>query len=249
MSVKLNFVTVTARLNILKTIAILIFVAAAATLIHPVFAQALPAGRQDATSSTTRREKVQQRIDTRMQKIDTRIASREAKMMENREERKAKMATREAALKEKLQTFKDKKKAEIAERVNANLNKINQNHTSAMLKHLDKMSALLDKLEARVNQGTDIKDPVAAKAAISSARAAVASASSDVSTQSQKDYTIAVTSETQVRVNAQKMRDALKTDLMSVRKLVIDAKQSVSSAVEIARSGSAMKEGTTSGQQ
>lgn len=224
--------TTTARLNLPKTIAILIFIAAAATLLHPAFAQ-------DATTgATTKKQILQQRIDTRKTNVDNRITAI-----------KDKMASREAVLKAKLDAFKDRRKAEIANRVNTNLNKINQNQTGQMKKHLDLMTSLLDKLEARVNTASrDIKDPTAVRSAITSARATIATTSATVVAQSQKDYIIAVTSESKVRADAQTMRDQLKTDIQAVRKLVIDAKQSVSSAVRVAQSGK-LKEGTTSGQQ
>ena len=155
---------------------------------------------------------------------------------------------REAVLKAKLLAFKDKRKAEIADRVNTNLNRINQNQTTQMLKHLEKMSALLDKLEARVNAGSaDIKDPQAAKTAISSASAQIASATSAVKTQAEKDYTLQISSETKVKADAQALRSKLGTDLKSVRQLVIAAKQKVSNAVRIARTGQIIKEGTPSG--
>lgn len=165
-----------------------------------------------------------------------------------------KMATREAALKAKLDAFKDRRKAEIADRVNTNLNKINQKHTEQMTKHLDKMSALLTKLENRVNKGTaDIKDPTAANSAIAAAKSAIASASAAVSAQAEKDYTLQVTAESKVKAEAQVKRDQLHADLQAVRKLVVDAKQSVSNAIRVAKSGpvpvgTGLKEGTPSGQ-
>lgn len=226
--------TATHRLNIPKTIALLIFIAGTVLLINPVFAQ-------DATSSTKRIEKVKERVETRKEKVETRITAT-----------KEKMASREAALKEKLQAFRDKKKAEIAQRVNTNLNKINQNQTDQMQKHLDKMSALLDKLEARVNKASpDIKNPSLAKGANADARAAIASASSAVSAQAEKDYSLEVTTESRVKGEAQAKRDQLHKDLQAVRKQVIDAKQAVANAIRVAKSGKVEvpKEGTSSGQQ
>lgn len=138
---------------------------------------------------------------------------------------------KEAALKAKLQTFRDLKKASAAARINDNLNRINDKQTQQMLKHLDKMSTILGKLETRVNQGT---------AAIASAGASIASASAVVRAQSEKDYTIQVTSESTVKQDAQNTRTKLHTDLQTVRKLVIDAKQAVANAIR--------KEGIPSGQ-
>ena len=118
-----------------------------------------------------------------------------------------------------------------------------------MLKHLEKMTTILNKLESRVNQGTpDVKNPTAAKAAIASARSSIATASAAVAAQALNDYTIIVTSEATVKANAKASRDKLHADLLAVRKLVIDAKQAVAAAIRVAKSGK-MKEGTESGQQ
>lgn len=163
------------------------------------------------------------------------------------EERRLKIASHEAEMKAKIQKFKDKQKAEIAARINTNLNRINQNQTDTMLKNLDLMSSLLDKLADRVTQGTpDIKDPALANQAIADAREAIANARTAVEAQAQKDYTIAVTTETRIRLDAQAKRDQLHTDIKAVRKLVIDAKQAVSNAIRVAKS---RKEATQSGQQ
>lgn len=205
----------------------------AAVLAYPTLAK-------DSTTSSTQTPRkgtnLQPRTDTRMQKIDSRIASQGAKM-----------ATREAALKAKLATFRNKEKAAIAQRVNTNLNKINQNQTAQMQKHLDRMSTLLDKLESRVTSNTpDIKDPKSAQAAVDEATEVMAFASAAVAAQAEKDYTIQVTSETRLKTDASSVREKLHTDLQAIRRLVINAKQSVSNAIRAAKSN---KEGTTSGQQ
>ncbi len=187
----------------------------------------------------------------------TRPAIRNQLVQQKVETNKENIASKASALKTKLQAFKDKRKAEIADRVNTNLNRINQNQTAQMQKHLGTMSGILDRLEARVNQGTpDIKDPAGAKAAIASARAAISTTSAAVTTQSEKDYTITVTSESRIGLDAKTQRDKLHADISAVRIMVVDAKQSVANAIRIAKSGSTPigktvieKEGTTSGQR
>lgn len=160
-----------------------------------------------------------------------------------------KIASREAALKAKLQTFRDQRKAALAEKINQTLAMINKKQTDQMKKHLDLMTTLLNKLQDRVDRGTpDIKDKDAALAAIADSRAKIASTSAAVTAQSLKDYTIVVTSETTVQADARAARDRLHTDLFALRKLVIDAKQSVANAIRVAHSGS-NKEGTQSGQE
>lgn len=178
-------------------------------------------------------------------------AGKKVEIKQKIENKKAQIATREAALKAKLQSFKDQKKATAAARISENLNKINDRKTEQMLKHLDKMTSILNKLEARVNQNRpDIKDPTKARQAIASASAAIASASAAVADQAQKDYTLQVSSESKVKDDAKAARNRLHTDLKAVRQLVIDAKQAVAAAIRVAKSGkSEIKEGTTSGQR
>lgn len=188
----------------------------------------------------------------KFQEIKTRIASKEATLAQKLAEIRSKIASKEAALKLKLQQFKDKKKAEIAERINNNLNKINKNQTDQMLKHLNKMLVILDKLEARVDEGKpDIKNPTAAREAIVTAGATIASASAAVQDQALKDYTLVATSEAVIKAEAKAARDRLHADLQAVRKLVIAAKQAVANAIRVAKSGKLQipgKEGTASGQ-
>lgn len=205
-----------------KLSAILVLLSLLLVVAYPVIAK-------DATSGATRKEKARERV----------------------ENRKEAMATREAVLKAMLEKFKDKKKAEIADRVNTNLNRINQKQTEQMLKHLSRMSSILDKLEARVNKGTpDIKGVSAAKTAIASAKEAIATATASVKKQAEKDYTIVVSSESTVKKDAKKAREQLHNDLKAVREQVIGAKQAVSNAIRVAKSGKVeipKKEGTPSG--
>lgn len=173
-----------------------------------------------------------QRINNRI----TTTASRGAKLTERLEDRQAKMASREATLKAKLAAFKDKRKAELTQKISNHLNKINQNQTQQMLRNLDNMSKILDKLEVIINNNT----------AIVSARQTIAMSSAAVNEQAQKDYTIQVSSESAVKSNAKAQRDQLHKDLQAVRKDVIDAKQSVYNVFRIAKPGAKIKEGSNS---
>lgn len=218
----------------------LICLASIILFIHPALAE-------DSTSSAVKEKITSQRIGKKLDQIESKIASKEAKMLERMEDRLAKMASKEAALKTKLQTFRDKKKAEIADRINTNLNRINKNQTNQMKRHLEKMLSLLNRLEDRVTKGTsDIKNPETTKAAIANAKTQIATATAAVKAQAEKDYTLQITSESRVKAEAQEMREKLHTDLRAIRKIVIDAKQAVANAIREAKSG---KEATSSGQQ
>jgi len=216
-----------------KKTAVLAALASTILLISPVLA------KDSTTSSTIRKEAVQQRIETKREIAQTRI-----------ENIREKMASREALLKSKLDGFRDRKKATAAARINTNLNNINAKQTEMMQKHLDVMTAILNKLENRVNEGKpDIKDSTAAKTAIANARSAISSASAAVTAQSQNDYTIQVTTESKVRLDALSQREQLYKDIMALRKLIIETKRSVINAIRVARAEKpeTEKEATESG--
>lgn len=228
-----------------KTSAILIGLSILATSASLAFA------KDTQTTATTSAIKPVGAIRTPMPPQRINIMHVESQIENMRE----KIASKEAILRSKLEKFRDQKKATAAARISTNLNQINQNQTTQMQRYLDFMSGILDKLEIKVNQLTpDIKDPAAAKVAIASARAVIASASAAVSAQAQNDYTIQATTESRIKADAQAMRDKLHKDILFIRKAVVDAKQSVSNAIRIAKSGSVVKldqekEGTSSGRE
>lgn len=161
---------------------------------------------KDASSSTTPREKLLNQKNTIIQNVGEKIASKEA------------------VLKAKLDAFKDKRKAEIAQRVSSNLNKINAKRTEQMTKNLQVMTNILGRLESKATGAS-------ASAEIAKAKDAIASAQSAVTAQSEKDYTVTVTTENKIRVDTKAKRDQLMKDLQATRKLVIDAKQSLANAI------------------
>jgi len=236
-----------------KASAILVGLSLLAFTIYPAFAQ-------DATKSGLTLEESKKILPLKPVKINGRQQDKIEAKRENIEDKiadmKEKLASKTAALRLRLQDFRDKKKAEIAERVNNNLNKINQNQTAKMQKHLDKMSSILDRLEARVESNKpDISDPAAARTAILAARETIATTSAAVSAQALNDYTVVVTSEGRIGLDVKTQRDKLHSDLLTLRKMVIDAKQAVANAIRVARSGRVPvdkelknKEGTSSGQ-
>lgn len=196
-----------ARVNfVIKKAAIFISVLSAVLIVNPVFAE-------DATSSS-KREQLKQKVETRKDKVESKVQTL-----------KEKIASREAALKKRLAVFKDKKKAEIAERVSTNLNKLNSNRTEALLKHLKRLSEILSKAEKRAGQTT----------AVSEAKTAISEAEAKVSAQSEKDYTLTISSESKAKADAKKMRDQLHADLTASHEAVKGAKDKVVAAIQDAK--------------
>ena len=187
---------------------------------------AYPVIAQDATSSTkTRREVVKEKAETRKDNMESRIAAL-----------REKVATKEAQLKARLDAFKDKKKAQVAERVSTNLNKVNSNRTDAMLKHLTRLSEILSKLEKRVG---------VTNLAIDEAKTAISDAETVVNAQTEKDYTLTISSETRAKAEATKVREQLHADLKTAHEAVKNAKNKVVAAIQASLG---TKEATSSGQ-
>lgn len=185
-----------------------------------------------AATTTTQSDRLDQKRDAAIKKLEERRAALDQKV-ENRE---AKIATRTAQLKAKLQAFKNQKKAEIAERVSTNLNRVNTNRTMEMKLHLQKMSDLLTKVETK-NQDAS------ASALVAKAKTAIATAEAAVTAQSQKDYTVQATTEGRIKTDVKTTRDQLFKDLTETRKLVIQARQSLVEAVMVV-----VRKGATNGQ-
>lgn len=177
---------------------------------------------QDATSSTAKREQL----------LNKKAAQIAPKLTDDRLQ---KIASKTAELKTKLQNFKNKVKADTAQRVNDNLNRINSNRVAEMSGNIQKMNNILAKLEA-------LPGATSASAQIASAGAAIAAAQSAVTAQSQKNYTIQITTEATVRADVKKMRDQLMTDLQADRKLIVDAKKALVNAVAAVRPAKGEKE-------
>lgn len=209
-------------------------------IVIPVFAE-----DSSATTSSGRkalREQLASNAAERKQAIKgerEKLASQVAQLKEQYKAKMAEMrvmhASKAAELKSRLEAFKDQKKAAIVERVNNTLNIVNEKRTTAMGKHVDDMTKILNKLKDRVAaKKTAGKDTAQADDAIASASAAIASASAAVDAQALKDYTINVSSESGAKADAKKTRDRLHTDLQAVRKLLVDARQALANAIRVA---------------
>lgn len=175
------------------------------------------------SSSTTKKDAVQQRVEQRKQTLNERL-----------DQRKENIASRAAALKAKVAKFQDQQRALRVEKFNENLNKINENRTNAFLKFIDKMSEILARVEIKVNSTSG--DTTAAKAAIANAKAKIAAAKTAVENQAAKDYTVNVITEGKIRIDAKTAFDSLRQDLQTTKTTLTDAKQAVAKAIQTASS-------------
>lgn len=174
------------------------------------------------------------RLEKKLENKEQMIASKEAMLANRLEQVRTKIASREAAFTEKIAKFKNRERADLASKINLNLNLINQNRTTAMSNNITKMSEILTRLQNKVTEiGATGVDVSVANTAIQQAQTAIASAQASVTTQSEQDYNIVVTSETNIGTDAQTTRNKLITDLNATFQQVQAARTAVANAISV----------------
>lgn len=154
-----------------------------------------------------------------------------AARMTKKEQLKEKIQERKDLFETRITKFKDKKKASTVERVNNHFANLNSKLTDVILGHLERLTAILDKAEARLTRLASNNDTTNARDSINKARAAIAAAESGVQNQAQMDYTIQISSESGAKADAKVQRDKLHADLKGARDLVRSAKDAVIVAI------------------
>lgn len=195
--------------------------------------------RSNATTSaaTRAKDKVQERrteIASRAAERNTAVVLRQEELTAKKEKVASEVAKRKGELRLKLKTFKDQKKAQLAQRIDENLNKVNENRTNAMLNQLEQIGRILGKVEDRTaSASANGQDMTSVESAIDEATVTISEAKAGVQEQSTKSYNVSATSEAKLRENVQAQRDALHSDLKAVHQLVKDARESVLDSIEV----------------
>lgn len=112
--------------------------------------------------------------------------------------------------------IRNEKKQQILEHINQQLILINDRATKAMLKHLERIQALLNKIKVRV----PAVDITVAQTKIDEAKIAV-------ETQAAKEYVIEFSNESGLRVGASTAKTKLRADIKAVREKIRLARQAV----------------------
>lgn len=166
-----------------------------------------------------------------------RIADRKEMIQGRIESLRDRIASRAAELRTKLAKFKDKVKAGRVEKINTNLNVINERRTSQMKLVLDQMSKLLEKFKAKSTEAAGSgKDVSAINAAIVQVEAAIAETDGAIKAQAEKDYSIVVNTESTVKTDASTARDSLRSDLKAVHDQLVKTRQALADAIKTALS-------------
>lgn len=184
-------------------------------------------GLKNPVNGTVAGENTETLQNVRLENREERIENRQGR----REEIYENVTQRREALKNKLSEFRDEHKKQLVERLNTRLGEVNKKRTNKMTEHLDKFEEVLAKLTTR---SSDLKakgkDTVNADNLLGSAKAAIDSAKSAVSTQAGKVYTPTILSETSAKTDVGNSMKTLQSDLKSVRELVQAARKALKDA-------------------
>ena len=155
------------------------------------------------------------------------------RILQKRAENRGKLEARREQLQEKLAQLSDERKSRLAENINNALSRLNERWTDHFGDVLDKLTEILDKIEARVQtlkaNGTDTALP---DSAITTARTAITTAVSSFTEQAGKDYTSEINEEATLREDITTTKNQLKADLRAVHELIKTAREAVRAVIQ-----------------
>lgn len=141
----------------------------------------------------------------------------------SKEEVKTKREQEKEALKARLQAVKNEAKKAAVQRLDESMNKINSNFVERSANNLTKFDDYLAKLVANAGAVSDDKDLTDFNSAVESAKMAMAAARTSIEVQAQRSYAIAVSTEENLRSDVSVAKEALNSDLKSVKNSIQEA--------------------------
>ncbi len=132
------------------------------------------------------------------------------------------------AFKKRVSEIRDAKKKEIVERIVLKINESNTSLTGKMLVGLDKMTTIIaDTTTKSAVLKSGGKDTSALDLSIQQASSAIKSAKDAATTQSQKEYSANITSDSTLKTDIGKMVSTFRTDIKATHSLVSQARTAV----------------------
>lgn len=148
------------------------------------------------------------------------IVQKRTSVLQKRDELKIIIQTKRDEFKTRIQTIKDQKKKALVERIDVKIARINEKQSSKFSETLTILQGFLDKIKQSTANTKVLADITAAQIALDAAK-------TTVETQAGKAYTMEITGDTALRLNAGTVVSQLRQDLSAAHKLVIDAKQAI----------------------
>ncbi len=130
--------------------------------------------------------------------------------------------------KKRVSEIKDQKKKEIVERIVTKINESNISLTGKMLAGIDRMTTIITETTTKsAALKTEGKDTSALDISIQQSSTAIKSAKDAATTQSQKEYSANITSDSTLKTDIGKMVSTFRTDIKATHSLVSQARTSV----------------------
>lgn len=137
------------------------------------------------------------------------------------------------AFKDKVAEIRDSKKKAAITRIDTKLSEINTKRTDQMMERLSRMSEIVDKVGVRSSEAKAAgKDTTTVDSLVVAARAAVTSAQAAVSTQAEKVYVALIASEENAGEAMGTTLTSLRTDINTTHAMVNAAHLSVQASVK-----------------
>lgn len=169
--------------------------------------------------------------DLRERARETLQAKREAVKDEVKKAREAaqeKIKANREALKKQAEKIKDERKRALVERLGGKFDELNGNRTEHFGDVLEKLSAMMSRIDERVARAKAAgKDVAAVEAASAAAKKAIADAEAAVKTQAEKVYKVTVSGEAKAREEVKAVRDAYHADIKALEAKVKAAREAV----------------------
>lgn len=162
------------------------------------------------------------------EKLQERIASKEANFHASREAFLKEKKERHEQFKEKLQTIKNEKKKVTLEKLETKIASISAKRTASMTNTLQKLQEIMGKItqneQTLKQQGVDTTP---SQEAIKNAQEALTAAEEAITTQSTKDYSIPLENEESAKSNVGSAIKVLQADLKDTHKKLLAAKKAI----------------------
>lgn len=147
-----------------------------------------------------------------------------------RMERSKKIEDKRDEWKERFKKISDERKAKLAAQLAEQMNNLNERFTNGYLSFLDRLSAIVAKIETRAADLGGTTNIATVTAKITTAKASIEAAKSAVLTQQGKVYDVTFTSESKLREAFQGVKKQLQADHAALRTQIGSAKQAVQDA-------------------
>ena len=180
---------------------------------------ALPATALEDNATSTR--SMEDLMETRREAMQQRRTEFDERVEQKREDLETRIEQKRAELKERLRRIRDENKRKIVERIDRQIDALNER----LLKHftgvLNKIEGILSRISDRADRAeSNGSDVSSVRSAITATQDKISAARTAIINQTGKTYTIEVTGEERLKVDVGLVRQALHSDLTRVREVV-----------------------------